>query len=271
MYNKYMHKEFYIALGTLAVLVAAFFAVNSYIYTAKQGDGVVESYRGTLSGEYVCLPHKDTSGPQTDECAFGLKTDTGEYYAVDFALMSQTAPQLAMGERFSANGVITPIEMLSSDHWRIYDIKGIFSVTDSFEKDGPYACNADAKICPDGSSVGRTGPQCEFAACPPENATSGRVTTYMGGTATTLNVTVSPQALISDSRCPVDVQCVWAGTVEVRTVLSTQVAHGEHTMKLNEPQNFGDFTVTLLEVSPAATQGVIPESSYRFTYEVKKR
>ncbi|HTY39845.1 MAG TPA: MliC family protein [Candidatus Paceibacterota bacterium] len=29
-------------------------------------------------------------------------------------------------------------------------------------------CPADAKICPDGSSIGRTGPNCEFAACPGE-------------------------------------------------------------------------------------------------------
>lgn len=30
------------------------------------------------------------------------------------------------------------------------------------------ACPMDAKICPDGSSVGRVGPNCEFAACPGE-------------------------------------------------------------------------------------------------------
>lgn len=28
------------------------------------------------------------------------------------------------------------------------------------------ACPADAKLCPDGSAVGRTGPNCEFAECP---------------------------------------------------------------------------------------------------------
>ncbi len=28
------------------------------------------------------------------------------------------------------------------------------------------ACTMEAKICPDGTSVGRTGPNCEFAACP---------------------------------------------------------------------------------------------------------
>lgn len=31
------------------------------------------------------------------------------------------------------------------------------------------ACTDDAKICPDGSSVGRTGPNCEFAPCPGED------------------------------------------------------------------------------------------------------
>jgi len=28
------------------------------------------------------------------------------------------------------------------------------------------ACTAEAKLCPDGSAVGRTGPNCEFAPCP---------------------------------------------------------------------------------------------------------
>lgn len=31
------------------------------------------------------------------------------------------------------------------------------------------ACTQEAKVCPDGSSVGRTGPNCTFAACPAPN------------------------------------------------------------------------------------------------------
>jgi len=31
---------------------------------------------------------------------------------------------------------------------------------------GPVACTEEAKVCPDGSAVGRTGPNCEFAQCP---------------------------------------------------------------------------------------------------------
>jgi len=30
------------------------------------------------------------------------------------------------------------------------------------------ACTMEAKICPDGSTVGRSGPNCEFDPCPGE-------------------------------------------------------------------------------------------------------
>jgi hypothetical protein len=31
---------------------------------------------------------------------------------------------------------------------------------------GGVACTMEAKICPDGSAVGRSGPKCEFEPCP---------------------------------------------------------------------------------------------------------
>lgn len=123
-----------IIIVTLAVIVGGFFALNSYIYNEKQEGGEIENYRGTLTGEVVCLPHRDTSGPQTMECAFGMRTDAGEHYALDLVLMSQEHPPLNTGERITANGLITPLELLSTDHWQKYDIEGIFSVTDSVEK-----------------------------------------------------------------------------------------------------------------------------------------
>lgn len=36
------------------------------------------SYTGTI----VCLPHKDTSGPVTLECAYGLQTSDGKYHGL---------------------------------------------------------------------------------------------------------------------------------------------------------------------------------------------
>ncbi len=37
---------------------------------------------------------------------------------------------------------------------------------DNNPANGGSACPQDAKVCPDGSSVGRVGPNCEFAPCP---------------------------------------------------------------------------------------------------------
>jgi hypothetical protein len=36
----------------------------------------------------------------------------------------------------------------------------------------PVACTLDAKLCPDGSYVGRVAPDCEFAPCPEANTTA---------------------------------------------------------------------------------------------------
>jgi hypothetical protein len=122
---------FLILLG-VGGLVYAFYSFNNYIYQEKQGDNnIAEPYRATLSGICVCLPHKDTTGPQTEECALGLKTEVGEYYVVDTYLMSQQHEPLAAGQNISANGLITPLELLSTNQWQRYPVEGIFSITDS--------------------------------------------------------------------------------------------------------------------------------------------
>lgn len=47
-------------------------------------DAMLAPTKGDISmrGEIVCLPHKKQSGPQTMECAYGLKSDQGQYYAL---------------------------------------------------------------------------------------------------------------------------------------------------------------------------------------------
>jgi len=46
------------------------------------------------------------------------------------------------------------------------------------------ACTEEAKVCPDGSAVGRTGPDCAFAACPAgADAAAGPPAGVAGGTA----------------------------------------------------------------------------------------
>lgn len=42
----------------------------------------------------------------------------------------------------------------------------IMYVVSGYSQTKKIACTQEAKICPDGSAVGRTGPNCEFAPCP---------------------------------------------------------------------------------------------------------
>lgn len=133
-----MGKIIFGAIAVVALLGGGFFVLNQHIYNVKQEQDpqAFEPYRATLTGEQACLPHRDTSGPQTLECAIGLRTDAGEYYAIDMNLMSEEHAQVQNGERFTANGLVTPIERLSTDHWRKYQVEGIFSITDSLVIEG---------------------------------------------------------------------------------------------------------------------------------------
>lgn len=42
----------------------------------------------------------------------------------------------------------------------------LLSVPPELRQEEPVACTMEAKMCPDGSAVGRSGPECQFTACP---------------------------------------------------------------------------------------------------------
>ena len=48
-------------------------------------------------------------------------------------------------------------------------------------------CTAEAFICPDGSAVGRTGPNCEFAPCPTTGATGDAAVDAVGNDLTNVD------------------------------------------------------------------------------------
>jgi hypothetical protein len=135
-----------------------------------------------------------------------------------------------------------------------------------------YECDADAKICPDGSSVGRTGPRCEFSECPPLTAKSATIRTTMGQVMTGLSVSITPHKVIDDSRCPTDVQCIWAGTVKVKVTIKTPTETSDETLELGKPMQKGAYTITFTELTPSPHSGeTIPDSSYRFVFVVEKK
>lgn len=131
------------------------------------------------------------------------------------------------------------------------------------------ACTMEAKICPDGTSVGRTGSKCEFAACPSEEATT---TAGIGQNIFVNGVSITPTEIVEDSRCPAGVYCIQAGTVRVKVMLQggSGSLKGEETFKLDSPVTFGGKTVTLDSVLPGKFPAAMPTSKdYRFTFSVK--
>jgi len=90
----------------------------------------------------------------------------------------------------------------------------------------------------------------------------------IGSIATINGVTIGILDLVSDSRCPVDVQCIQAGTVSVRVSIGS--FNKDFTFTLGQPQVVSNATVTLASVAPAqkyAKQTLSP-SDYRFTFTV---
>jgi hypothetical protein len=86
------------------------------------------------------------------------------------------------------------------------------------------------------------------------------------------STTLKPVELIEDSRCPSSVQCIQAGTVRVRTEISTAVGNGEAVLKLNEKYTTEAEEITLIDVRPAKIEpGATPTGDYVFVFEVRKR
>ena len=83
------------------------------------------------------------------------------------------------------------------------------------------------------------------------------------------DVHITPLAVVEDSRCPKDVQCIQAGTVRI-TVKLEDAAHTQTvTAVLGSPISFGNKHVTLMSVTPDKNSKVaIKPSDYHFTFSV---
>ena len=80
----------------------------------------------TIEGEVVCLPHKDTDGPQTLECAYGIKLADGTYYGLsDSSENYEHISALPTGKKAKLTGTL---KLEPSDR---YQSVGTFTITES--------------------------------------------------------------------------------------------------------------------------------------------
>jgi len=114
----------------------------------------------------------------------------------------------------------------------------------------PAACTMEAKLCSDGSYVGRTEPNCEFASCP---SSEGKVEFGKSVFMHINDEVVFPDGLIlilkevNDSRCPTDVQCIWQG--ELSALFGINIQSSPEEIRLGTVNNkkiiFKNYTFSL--------------------------
>jgi hypothetical protein len=137
-------------------------------------------------------------------------------------------------------------------------------------------CTADARQCPDGSWVGRSGPHCQFV-CPIPAATnpgteSVTVEVRLNQKVIPIAESITPLEVIEDSRCAIDVQCIQAGTVRVRTRIESGMGTATETFSLNGTITTETEEMTLVAVRPENESGkTIAPRDYTFIFRVSKR
>jgi len=106
------------------------------------------------------------------------------------------------------------------------------------------------------------------------NIKVGRVETLDGG-----GLRVRLARVASDSRCPVDVNCVWAGNAEVVFEVGARGWRGRQTLRLNtnaSPERpgegrYGRYTLKLVGLTPQPrSKRKIPAGRYTATLLVSK-
>ena len=108
------------------------------------------------------------------------------------------------------------------------------------------ACSMEAKLCPDGSAVGRTGPNCEFAPCPTATSTPSGVTTNTSGVRGIISL--GPTCPVE--RIPPDPSCAdkpYATAVVVYRVGSAKpfiIGNSDATGAFSFPLPSGSYTLT---------------------------
>lgn len=207
-------------------------------------------------------------------------------------------------------------------------------------KESQVACTMEALSCPDGSYVGRSGPQCQFSACPGTSFVGTLVKTQNGfvlhtdapkentqevvyvlplsittdisqymnkkikvegtfkegntfnvqhvapfsgtlsdptlgevtvGQSVLINgVRVTLNKIVSDSRCPKEVDCVWAGNVVAEVTLQSNT--DKETIQINSdkaPILFDSYKISIANVSPDRSVHVQSIKEYTVTFQVK--
>jgi hypothetical protein len=120
-------------------------------------------------------------------------------------------------------------------------ITGVSFVVDKKQNRQPVACTLEAKICPDGSAVGRTGPMCEFADCPEVIAT----TTPKGKGTLKGSVTIGPLCPVEYAEKFPDYSCEPTPEIYAEAKVFVYLPDKKTLVRTIIPDKDGKFSITL--------------------------
>lgn len=104
------------------------------------------------------------------------------------------------------------------------------------------------------------------------STTATEVTLSVGQKSKVGDLSIELKGPIEDSRCPSDVQCIWAG--EVRTIVALSTARGSQVVSISSNKkavSFDGHTVAITAVLPSIRkQGQQPASNdYRVMFKIE--
>lgn len=106
----------------------------------------------------------------------------------------------------------------------------------------------------------------------PAAGTSVTVQTRLGQSVEALGEIITPKTVLEDSRCPSDVQCIWAGTVRVEGVVQGGMGEGSLTFELDKMNTTEVNEITLVGVEPyPMSTDEIRGEEYVLTFVVTRR
>ena len=81
---------------------------------------------------------------------------------------------------------------------------------------------------------------------------------------------ITPLKVLEDSRCPIGVQCVWAGQVRVSVMIDTKGGSSTAALTGGKPVSTAAGALELTQIAPTKRKGVtIYPEEYRFTFRFR--
>ena len=251
-------KNIGIAVVVLGALVAGFFAFNSFIYNEKQTDEkvVTDPKNGwyLFSGEWVHLENGKAEVVSADDESI---TTSYQYFGneargdidgdgdEDIVFLVTQQPG-GSGTFFFLAGAIKEAggyrgtqavfigDRIAPQTTEYRD--GRIIVNYAVRKPGePFTTQPSMgkslylKYSSDNNDFGEVVQN--FEGEHTNTDTFARVTLKVGEKTSILGVTIQVSELVEDSRCPADVQCVWAGRVKVHTTITSGLGTAEYVFE----------------------------------------